>query len=143
MPGEPGPDPAGELTRIMRRVEQAFLFGVPGTTEAWLIRHGDCYQDMAETADPPLSSLGREQARLTGRYLEAFRFDVVWSSTLPTEYVGTLNELAGGADHVSAFCAAMPTPTKNSTVATAMVAQPAVGTREDLQRPDDVDASRV
>jgi len=43
----------------MRRVEQAFLFGVPGTTEAWLIRHGDCYQDMAETADPPLSSLGR------------------------------------------------------------------------------------
>ena len=31
--------------------------------------------------------------------------------TLPTQYVGRLNELAGGGDHVSAFCAAMPTPT--------------------------------
>jgi broad specificity phosphatase PhoE len=80
MPDEPGPDPAGELTRIMRRVEQAFLFGVPGTTEAWLIRHGDCYQDMAETADPPLSSLGREQARRVGERVRQAGITAIYSS---------------------------------------------------------------
>ena len=63
MPEEPASDPAAEVTRVMRRVEQAFLFGVPGTTEVWLIRHGDCYQDMVDAVDPPLSPLGREQAR--------------------------------------------------------------------------------
>jgi serine/threonine-protein phosphatase PGAM5 len=30
-----------------------------------------------------LTPLGREQARLAGRYLEDFHFDLVWSSTLP------------------------------------------------------------
>jgi 2,3-bisphosphoglycerate-dependent phosphoglycerate mutase len=80
MPEEAGPDPAEELTRIMRRVEQAFLFGVPGTTEAWLIRHGDCYQDMAETADPPLSSLGREQARRVGERVRRAGITAIYSS---------------------------------------------------------------
>src|ERR1700730_2569757 len=80
MAEEPGPDPAAELTRIMRRVEQAFLFGVPGTTEAWLIRHGDCYQDMAETADPPLSSLGREQARRVGERVRQAGITTIYSS---------------------------------------------------------------
>jgi 2,3-bisphosphoglycerate-dependent phosphoglycerate mutase len=80
MPDEPGPDPAVELTRIMRRVEQAFLFGVPGTSEAWLIRHGDCYQDMAETADPPLSSLGREQARRVGERVRQAGITAIYSS---------------------------------------------------------------
>jgi 2,3-bisphosphoglycerate-dependent phosphoglycerate mutase len=80
MAEEPGPDPAAELTRIMRRVEQAFLFGVPGTTEAWLIRHGDCYQDMAETADPPLSSLGREQARRVGERVRQAGITAIYSS---------------------------------------------------------------
>jgi 2,3-bisphosphoglycerate-dependent phosphoglycerate mutase len=80
MPEEPGADPAAELTRIMRRVEQAFLFGVPGTTEAWLIRHGDCYQDMAETADPPLSSLGREQARRVGERVRQAGITAIYSS---------------------------------------------------------------
>jgi len=64
----------------MRRVEQAFLFGVPGTTEAWLIRHGDCYQDMAETADPPLSSLGREQARRVGERVRQAGITAIYSS---------------------------------------------------------------
>lgn len=30
-----------------------------------------------------LTPLGREQARLTAKYLETFTFDLVWSSTLP------------------------------------------------------------
>lgn len=80
MPEEPIPDPAAEVTRIMRRVEQAFLFGVPGTTEAWLIRHGDCYQDMAEAGDPSLSSLGREQARRVGERVRQAGISAVYSS---------------------------------------------------------------
>ncbi|MDB4938611.1 MAG: putative phosphoglycerate mutase [Labilithrix sp.] len=43
------------------------------------LRHG---QYDAESRGE-LTELGREQARLTAKYLEAFRFDVVWSSTLP------------------------------------------------------------
>jgi len=80
MAEEPSPDPAAELTRIMRRVEHAFLFGVPGTTEAWLIRHGDCYQDLAETGDPPLSPLGREQARRVADRVNKVGMAAVYSS---------------------------------------------------------------
>jgi probable phosphoglycerate mutase len=77
---EPAPNAAAEVTRIMRRVEQAFLFGVPGTTEVWLIRHADCYQDMAEASDPPLSPLGREQARRVGERVRRAGIAAVYSS---------------------------------------------------------------
>jgi 2,3-bisphosphoglycerate-dependent phosphoglycerate mutase len=80
MPEEPAPDPAAEVTRIMRRVEQAFLFGVPGTTEVWLIRHADCYQDMREAGDPPLSALGRAQARRVGDRIRQAGVAAVYSS---------------------------------------------------------------
>jgi 2,3-bisphosphoglycerate-dependent phosphoglycerate mutase len=71
---------AQEVTRIMRRVEQAFLIGVPGTTEVWLIRHGDCYQDMADGADPPLSPLGRSQAARVAERVLAAGVSAVYSS---------------------------------------------------------------
>lgn len=80
MEEEAAPDPAAEVTRIMRRVEQAFLFGVPGTTEVWLIRHGDCYHEMADVGDPPLSSLGREQARRVGERVRLAGVAAVYSS---------------------------------------------------------------
>ncbi|MDQ6919452.1 MAG: histidine phosphatase family protein [Candidatus Dormibacteraeota bacterium] len=80
MPDERSADPAAEVTRVMRRVEQAFLFGVPGTTEVWLIRHGDCYQDMAEIGDPPLSPLGREQAQRVGERVRQAGVAAVHSS---------------------------------------------------------------
>jgi 2,3-bisphosphoglycerate-dependent phosphoglycerate mutase len=80
VPEPASPDAAAEVTRIMRRVEQAFLFGVPGTTEIWLIRHGDCYQDMAETADPALSSLGLEQARRVAERVRRAGVAAVYSS---------------------------------------------------------------
>lgn len=51
------------MTQAMRSLEAAFLIGVEGVTEIWLIRHADCYQGMAVTEDPPLSPLGRDQAR--------------------------------------------------------------------------------
>src|SRR5260370_24675042 len=80
MPEETALDPAAELTRIMRRVEQAFLIGVPGTTEVWLIRHADCYQAMTRTADPPLSELGRAQAQRVGERVRAKCITTVYSS---------------------------------------------------------------
>jgi probable phosphoglycerate mutase len=56
----------------MRALEAAFLIGVEGVTEVWLIRHADCYQDLIDTADPPLSTLGRDQAaRLSERVRRA------------------------------------------------------------------------
>jgi broad specificity phosphatase PhoE len=80
VPEPDSPDAATEVTRIMRRVEQAFLFGVPGTTEVWLIRHGDCYQDMAETADPALSPLGLEQASRVAERVQQTGVAAVYSS---------------------------------------------------------------
>ena len=51
-----------QLTRAMRSLEAAFLIGVEGVTEILLIRHADCYEDLADAADPPLSKLGVGQA---------------------------------------------------------------------------------
>ena len=61
-----------QLTRAMRALEAAFLIGVDGVTEIWLVRHADCYQDLVETLDPPLSRMGREQStRLAERVRRA------------------------------------------------------------------------
>lgn len=49
-----------------------------GTRTLVFLRHG---QYDAENGGV-LTVLGREQARLAGKYLETFRFDVVWASTL-------------------------------------------------------------
>lgn len=53
---------AQHLTRAMRSLEQAFLIGLEGVTEIWLVRHGDAYDDLVDADDPPLSARGREQA---------------------------------------------------------------------------------
>jgi 2,3-bisphosphoglycerate-dependent phosphoglycerate mutase len=61
-----------QLTRAMQALEAAFLIGVDGVTEIWLVRHADCYQDLVETLDPSLSRLGREQStRLAERVRRA------------------------------------------------------------------------
>jgi 2,3-bisphosphoglycerate-dependent phosphoglycerate mutase len=64
----------------MLKLEQTFLIGVEGVTEIWLVRHADCYRDMQVAEDPPLSSLGREQAERLGRRLKMARPDAVYSS---------------------------------------------------------------
>ncbi len=53
---------AEQMTHAMRSLEAAFLIGVEGVTEIWLVRHGDCYEGMADGGDPSLSPLGRRQA---------------------------------------------------------------------------------
>jgi 2,3-bisphosphoglycerate-dependent phosphoglycerate mutase len=48
----------------MRALEAAYLIGVEGATEIWLVRHGDCYEGMVDgDLDPGLSPLGLQQAR--------------------------------------------------------------------------------
>ena len=64
----------------MRRVERAFLFGVPDTTEVWLIRHADCYTDLKDGSDPPLSEVGREQARRLAARVNAAGVSALFSS---------------------------------------------------------------
>lgn len=60
------------VSRAMLALEKAFLIGVEGATEIWLIRHADCYRGMQDPDDPPLSELGREQAtRLAKRVRHA------------------------------------------------------------------------
>jgi probable phosphoglycerate mutase len=69
-----------QLTRAMRSLEAAFLMGVEGVTEVWLVRHGDCYEEMIETDDPPLSALGRKQAALLSGRVRGANPAAVYSS---------------------------------------------------------------
>src|SRR5207247_2774729 len=48
--------------------------------EIWLVRHADCYRDMVETEDPPLSALGRDQARRLAARIQRARPAAVYSS---------------------------------------------------------------
>jgi broad specificity phosphatase PhoE len=67
----------------MRSIERAFLYGVDGATEVILVRHGDCYDGLADTRDDPgLSPTGREQARRLGERLRRLEIDEVYSSPL-------------------------------------------------------------
>ena len=69
-----------QLTRAMRSLEGAFLIGLEGVTEIWLVRHADCYFEMTDLADPPLSSLGRDQAARLAKRLEHIEHAAVYSS---------------------------------------------------------------
>jgi len=71
---------AERMTQAMRSLEAAFLIGVEGTTEIWLVRHADVYQGMTEGADPPLSPLGRKQADLLAQRMRKVRPAAVYSS---------------------------------------------------------------
>lgn len=73
---------AHNLTRAMKSLEAIFLIGVEGVTEIWLVRHADCYQDMEEAVDPPLSALGRAQASLLAERVRHVDPAAVYSSPL-------------------------------------------------------------
>ena len=68
------------MTEAMRSLEAAFLIGVEGVTEIWLVRHADCYQDMSDGVDPPLSALGRTQAERLARRVREPKPAAVYSS---------------------------------------------------------------
>ena len=71
---------AERMTQAMRSLEAAFLIGVEGVTVIWLVRHGDCYENMEEGSDPPLSALGRTQAERLAERVRRVGATVVYSS---------------------------------------------------------------
>ena len=71
---------AERMIQAMRSLEAAFLIGVKGTTEIWLVRHGDCYEGMAEGPDPALSPTGRRQAARLAERLKQVEHAAVYSS---------------------------------------------------------------
>ena len=72
--------------RVPGSFDLAFLTNVENVTEVWLVRHGqqdfDPNGPVAQLLDPPLSALGRSQARLIGEALSTERFDAVYASPL-------------------------------------------------------------
>jgi broad specificity phosphatase PhoE len=73
---------AERMTQAMRSLEAAFLIGVEGVTVIWLVRHGDCYEAMAEGTDPPLSPLGHAQAASLAERVKRAGITAVYSSPL-------------------------------------------------------------
>jgi 2,3-bisphosphoglycerate-dependent phosphoglycerate mutase len=71
---------AERMTQAMRSLEAAYLVGVEGVTVIWLVRHGDCYEGMAEGSDPPLSPLGRKQAERLAQRVRRLGPVVIYSS---------------------------------------------------------------
>ncbi|MDE3096650.1 MAG: histidine phosphatase family protein [Chloroflexota bacterium] len=77
---------AAAPARVPSVFEQAFLSGAQGVTDVLLVRHGHQDYDRAGPVgamfDPPLSELGRSQARLVGAALAEQHVDVVYASPL-------------------------------------------------------------
>jgi broad specificity phosphatase PhoE len=73
---------AERMTQAMRSLEAAFLIGVEGVTVIWLVRHGDCYEGMAEGTNPPLSPLGHRQAARLAERVRRAGATAVYSSPL-------------------------------------------------------------
>jgi broad specificity phosphatase PhoE len=71
---------AERMTKAIQSLEAAFLRGVDGVTEIWLVRHADCYQGMSDGDDPPLSPLGRKQAELLAKRVHGLNPAAVYSS---------------------------------------------------------------
>ena len=72
--------------RIPGAFDVAFLSNTEDVTELLLVRHGQQTYDPAgpvsEMFDPPLSTLGEQQARLVGERLSTERVDAVYASPL-------------------------------------------------------------
>jgi 2,3-bisphosphoglycerate-dependent phosphoglycerate mutase len=71
-----------QLMQAMRSLEAIFLLGIEGVTEVLLVRHADCYRDMTDVIDPPLSTVGREQARRLAERIKRREPAAVYSSPL-------------------------------------------------------------
>jgi len=64
----------------MRSIEQAYLIGVDGVTEVWLVRHADVYETLDDLDDPGLSPRGREQARRLAERVRRVAVTAVYAS---------------------------------------------------------------
>ena len=68
------------MTQAMRSLEAAFLVGVEGVTEIWLVRHGDCYEGMTDGPDPALSPTGHRQAERLAQRIKQLQPAAVYAS---------------------------------------------------------------
>src|SRR5207253_8848955 len=72
--------------KMIEELHARHLIDVEGVVEVWLIRHADAYAGLEALSDgrvdPPLSSRGREQARLLAGRLAPVRLDAVWARDL-------------------------------------------------------------
>src|SRR5438067_13910363 len=68
-----------DVVGAMRSLQHAYLIGVEGVTEIWLVRHADVYDGSDYVPDPPLSPLGRTQADRLARRLRSIEIDAVYS----------------------------------------------------------------
>ncbi len=58
------------MLQAVRNLEGAFLVGVEGVTEVWLVRHADAYTYGVDEPDPALSEVGQEQAARLARRIK-------------------------------------------------------------------------
>ncbi|MGH7611174.1 MAG: histidine phosphatase family protein [Candidatus Dormibacteria bacterium] len=75
-------DGRAPVARALSSLERAFLIGVEGVTELYLVRHGQADADPAAGPDPGLSLSGRAQAQRLSRRLERHQPAAVISSPL-------------------------------------------------------------
>ena len=68
------------MIHALKLLEAAYLIGVEGTTEIWLVRHADCYDGMEDGMDPALSALGRAQAARLAARVKKLRPAAIWCS---------------------------------------------------------------
>ncbi|TMB72309.1 MAG: histidine phosphatase family protein [Chloroflexi bacterium] len=71
-----------DVIGAMRSLQRAYLIGVEGVTEVWLVRHADVYDEDEVVADPSLSPLGRRQAERLAQRIKSVKVDAVYSSPL-------------------------------------------------------------
>ena len=76
MPGTDG------VVAAIRSLQRAYLIGVEGVTEIWLVRHADVYDQGVLVPDPPLSPLGHRQAERLAQRLQSVEIRAVYASPL-------------------------------------------------------------
>ena len=70
------------VVAAIRSLQRAYLIGVEGVTEIWLVRHADVYDQGVLVPDPPLSPLGHRQAERLAQRLQSVEVRAVYASPL-------------------------------------------------------------
>ena len=70
------------VVAAIRSLQRAYLIGVEGVTEIWLVRHADVYDQRELVSDPALSPLGRQQAKRLAQRLKPVGIRAVYASPL-------------------------------------------------------------
>jgi 2,3-bisphosphoglycerate-dependent phosphoglycerate mutase len=71
-----------DVVGAIRSLQRAYLIGVEGVTEIWLVRHADVYDQGELEPDPSLSPLGHRQAQRLAQRLKSVGIRAVYASPL-------------------------------------------------------------